>query len=43
MQTNHPHDAGLIALGSVSADTLGQGGVILEVFTLMPKAGITND
>ena len=43
MQTNDPRKAGLIELGSVTVDTLGQGGVIIEGFTLMPTAGITND
>lgn len=33
----------LVELGSVTADTQGAGGVILEGFTLMPKAGITAD
>lgn len=31
----------LIELGSVSGDTQGPGGVILEGFTLMPKDAIT--
>jgi hypothetical protein len=33
----------LVELGSVTADTQGQGGVILEGFTLIPKAGISAD
>ena len=31
----------LIELGSVTGDTQGPGGVILEGFTLMPKDAIT--
>lgn len=33
----------LLELGSVTADTQGEGGVLIETFTLMPKAGITAD
>ncbi|HET9399012.1 MAG TPA: hypothetical protein VFO45_09360 [Sphingomicrobium sp.] len=32
---------GRIDLGSLSADTRGPGGVILESFTYMPKIGIS--
>lgn len=33
----------LVELGSVSRDTQGPGGVILEGFTFMPKDAITAD
>ncbi len=33
----------LVELGSVTADTQGEGGVLIETFTLMPKAGISAD
>lgn len=42
MQTTE-NRAELIELGSVSGDTQGASGVILEGFTLMPKEGITAD
>lgn len=42
MQTTD-NRAELIELGSVSGDTQGASGVILEGFTLMPKDGITAD
>jgi hypothetical protein len=43
MQTTDNRAPQLVELGSVTADTRGQGGVILEGFTLMPKAGITDE
>ena len=42
MQTTE-NRAELVELGTVSGDTQGAGGVILEGFTLMPKDGITAD
>jgi hypothetical protein len=42
MQTNDNRRE-LLELGSVTADTRGQDGVILEGFTLMPKAGLTDE
>ena len=42
MQTTEDR-AALVELGSVTADTKGEGGVLIETFTLMPKAGITAD
>lgn len=42
MQTTD-NRAELIELGSVTADTQGEGGLVLEGFTLMPKPGISAD
>ena len=34
-------ERGLVELGSVTEDTLGEGGVEIEGFTLRPKAGLS--
>jgi len=43
MQTTDERHVELIELGSVSADTQGAGGPVLEGFIYMPKTGISAD
>ena len=43
MQTTDERQAELIELGSVTADTQGAGGPVLEGFIYMPKTGISAD
>ena len=43
MQRTENSAVELVELGSVTGDTQGQNGVILEGFTLMPKPGISAD
>jgi predicted alpha-1,6-mannanase (GH76 family) len=43
MKTNHESSEELVELGSVTADTQGGDGVLIEGFVYMPKTGITAD
>ena len=42
MKKTNSSKARRLALGKLTRDTKGPGGVILESFTYMPKAGITS-
>ena len=43
MKTTNDTDEKLVELGSVTADTQGGDGVLIEGFIYMPKTGITAD
>jgi len=43
MQKTEDRQVELIELGSVTADTQGAGGPVLEGFDFMPKTGISAD
>jgi len=42
MKITNDHDEKLIELGSVTADTQGGDGALIEGFVYMPKQGITD-